>query len=209
MTQCKPYPAHDSFQLLCGLGKVGHVCRFAQGLDLDIADQIMQLMTADTAPEKHGSHFRYLMRFIDDDGVDSGQQFAETLLSQHHVGEQQVMVDDHDIGFHRCTSCTDDETVPEIFTLLSETVIDSRGHPWPQGGIFWNLAQPGDVTAPGPVRPGAYLLQVVELLTGEIPPLARRQRQAMKTEIIGPSLQQRRTDRGTQRLPHHWQIIMK
>ena len=61
---------------------------------------------------------------------------TETLLSQHHVGEQQMMIDDHDIGFHRGTPCPDDETVAEKFTFLAEAVIDGRRHPRPQSYNF-------------------------------------------------------------------------
>ena len=41
------------------------------------------------------------MRLIEDEGIDGRQQFAEAVLLQRQVGEQQVMIDDDDVGFER------------------------------------------------------------------------------------------------------------
>ena len=42
-----------------------------------------------------------LVRLVEDHRVARGQELGEALVAQHHVGEEQVMVDDDDVGVER------------------------------------------------------------------------------------------------------------
>ena len=67
------------------------------------------------------------MGFIEDDGVTRRQQFGESFVFQHDVSEEQMVIDDDDIGCHRLLARIDHEAVAIMRAFAAETVIAGRG----------------------------------------------------------------------------------
>src|SRR3546814_13538274 len=67
------------------------------------------------------------MRFIDDDRIAAGQNLAETLVLEHEVREQQMVIDDHQIGRLRIAPRLCDEALLEVFTATAKAGVGGRG----------------------------------------------------------------------------------
>src|SRR3546814_3761602 len=98
-----------------------------------ISDWSSAVCSSDLLPRRHaaaeklGGQLRQLMRFIDDDRIAAGQNLAETLVLEHEVREQQVVIDDHQIGRLRIAPRLCDEALLEVFTATAKAEI-GRAH---------------------------------------------------------------------------------
>ena len=54
---------------------------------------------------------RELVRFVEDHGIAGGQKLGHPFVLEHHVGEEQVMIDDDDVRRERLAPCRHHETV--------------------------------------------------------------------------------------------------
>src|SRR3546814_3181040 len=61
------------------------------------------------------------------DLIAAGQNLAETLVLEHEVREQQVVIDDHQIGRLRIAPRLCDEALLEVFTATAKAVVGGRG----------------------------------------------------------------------------------
>ena len=107
-----------------GIRQLRDITGLAQAIKLDIANQVPELVAAERRAEKHRCHIRQLMGLVDYEGVGTRQEFSESFLFQHHVGKQQMMIDDHDIRFHCGTPRLDDKAFLIIFTILAKAVFN-------------------------------------------------------------------------------------
>ena len=98
--------------------------------------------------EKARCGFRQLVGLVDNEGIDTRQQFAKAFFLQHQVGAQQVVIDNHQVGVLCRTPRLDDMAFLQPLALLTQTVISRRCHPRPDGRIFGML----DNSAISPLR---------------------------------------------------------
>ena len=83
-----------------------------------------------TAEKLHGQ-VRDLVRLVENDRLGPGQELHEALLLHGQVGEQQVMIDDHEIGFLGAPPRADDVTIGIGGAFLPEAVVSRGRHEWP------------------------------------------------------------------------------
>ena len=62
------------------------------------------------------------MRFVEDDRVARRQELRQSLVAQHHVGKEQVMIDDDDVGLERRLACLQHEAIGVECALRAEAV---------------------------------------------------------------------------------------
>ena len=74
------------------------------------------------AEELHGK-VRNLVRLVDDDGLGSRQEFNEALLLHREVGQQQVMIDDDEVGLLGRLARLDNVAPRILRTMLPETIV--------------------------------------------------------------------------------------
>ncbi len=89
------------------------------------------------------------MRLIEDITRSGRQQFAEAFLFQCEIGEQQVMVDDDEVGLLRGAARLHHETVGESRAVLAQTVVGGGGDAWPDRRVLLDALQLSDVAATG------------------------------------------------------------
>src|SRR3546814_9902076 len=111
------------------LRRLGDGCEIAVhlGLALHVTREFLQLPRRHAAAEKLGGQLRPLMRFIDDDRIAAGQNMAETLVLEHEVREQPLVIDDHQIGRLRIATRLCDEALLEVFTAPAKEDVGGRG----------------------------------------------------------------------------------
>ena len=59
--------------------------------------------------------------------LDAGQQFGDAGVAQRHVGEEQVVVDDHQVGEHRLAARLH-HAAAELRAVRAQAVLARRGH---------------------------------------------------------------------------------
>ena len=69
--------------------------------DLGVARELGELAGRQLLAEEQRRGVGQLVRLVEDHRVARGQQLGEPFVAQHHVGEEQVVVDDDDVGLER------------------------------------------------------------------------------------------------------------
>ncbi len=153
-------------------------------LRLNIIQQTLDAPAAHVGAEELRREVGNLVRLIEDDGVGRAQQVAEAVLLERQVGEQQMMVDDHDVGIERLSSGECDMTAGEVGTARAETVVPRRSDLRPHGIGVREPDNFGKIAAARGLRP------VGEAGEHVVPSLPRRLFQTMAAQIVGTALQQ-------------------
>ena len=69
--------------------------------DLGVARELGELPGRHLLAEEQRRGVGQLVRLVEDHRVARGQELGEPFVAQHHVGEEQVVVDDDDVGLER------------------------------------------------------------------------------------------------------------
>src|SRR6185295_16902406 len=93
ITQHEPNFAEQWSDSGSDLGKLGDVTRSRSRRDFGVARKVGELPRAYLLAEKQRSGIGQLMRFVEDDRIARRQQLGESLVAQHDIGEEEVMVD--------------------------------------------------------------------------------------------------------------------
>src|SRR5690606_482945 len=99
-----------------------------QALRVDVALQRFELASAEGPTEKLLSDIGQLMCLVDDDRVGARQQLAEAALLEREVGQEQMVIHDHDLRGLRPSPRLENETAIEELTITAEAVVDGRRH---------------------------------------------------------------------------------
>ena len=102
------------------------------------------------------------MGFIEDHHIGFGDQFAKTALFDHHIGEEQVMVDHHDVGVHRLFTRLHHETLLILRAVAAKAVIVGAGDQRPRLRILGDADAGADVAINRLVRPAAQQNDVAQ-----------------------------------------------
>ncbi len=205
---CVAQAAQGKFQrrhrLLQGRLRTGHAAAFGEA----VAGKFLPRAHAETFAEKVGGQFRQLMGLVDDEGLRARQDFAETLLLQREVGQQQMVVDHHQIRFLRTLACTHHEAVAPERTIRAHAVVHRGGDHRQQWRIIGQAIQLGHVAVLAAPGPGHDALELRHLLGAAEARLAARLIQTVTAQVVGPALQQRGTMAHPQRRTHARQVAV-
>ncbi len=114
---------------------------------LRIAGELGQLARRQRHRKELARELRNLVRFVEDERVRAGQDLAEAFLLDRKIGEQEMMIDDDDVGFLRRAPSLDDEAVVEQRTLGAEAVLGGRRHARPERRILRHVGELGAIAA--------------------------------------------------------------
>src|SRR3546814_5158400 len=95
------------------------------------------------------------------------RSFAQTLLLECKIGQQQVMIDHHQIRRLRLLPRLDHKAVVPERAIAAQTVFGGGSDLSDQPGVFGQVAQLGQIAMSGAARPGNDLLQTRQLLPAE------------------------------------------
>ncbi|MNM58039.1 hypothetical protein D3C81_692610 [compost metagenome] len=191
-------------RLLQGGLRTGDAAAFGQA----IARQFLPRAHAETFAEKVRRQFRQLMRFIDDEGLRARQYLAEAFLLECQVGQQQMMVDHHQVRFLRALPRTHHEAIVPERAVGAEAVVHGRGDHGQQRGIVGQPIQFGDIAVLGAPGPGHDALELRHLLVAGEAWLTACLVKPVAAQVIGTPLQQRGAMAHAQRGAHARQIAV-
>ena len=73
-------------------------------------EKVLDTAATDVRAEELGCEIGDLVCLVEDDGIRSPEDVAEAVLLQSQIREQEVVVDDHDVGVERFSACNRDVT---------------------------------------------------------------------------------------------------
>ena len=188
--------------------QAGHVRRFVDLLDHAVACQFDELPGAHLLAEEAAGQVRQLVRLVQHHGVGLRQQLAEALLAQRHVGQEQVMVDDHHIRLLGAAARLHHEAVVVVWAFQAEAVLHRGGHPGQDLGVFRQPLYLRQIAAVGQRQPPAHQGQMTGGIAAAPAMLLLGQGMAMAAQVVGPPLEQRGAHLYPQRLAHDGQILV-
>ncbi len=146
------------------------------------------------------------MRFVEDRQLDARQQLGDAAVAQRHVGEEEMVVDDDDVGEHRLAPRLHDVALAVLRALAAEAVLARRGDQRDHAAALVEALELGDVAARGRLRPGLDLGQRAHReAIGQVRVVARLA-ESMQAEIARPALQQRHRQRQLERIAQARQV---
>src|SRR5262249_42047711 len=92
-------------------------------LILNVFQNPFDAAAADTRAEELGGEIRYLVCLIENYRIGRPKDVAEAILLQRQIGEQQMVVDDDDIGFERLTPRHGNMTARDFRTTSAKAVL--------------------------------------------------------------------------------------
>jgi len=200
--------AHRLLQVPCRRLQCGQRTRHALALRERVARELDQRPRADALAEELRGEFRQLVRLVDDEGLCAGQDFAESFLLQREVGEQQVVVHDHDVGGLGPLPRLHHEAVVPVRAFAAEAVVGGARDQRQQRRVVGQRLEFGEVAHARAPAPGDDALEQRGLRAGQDLRIALRLFDAMAAEVIGPPLQQRALEADAERVAHPRQVAM-
>jgi len=107
----------------------------------------VSLTAADVGAEELRGKVRDLVSLIEDYGVGAAEQVAEAVLLQCQVGEQQVMIDDDDVGLEGLAPRRHHVTARDLRAAHRKAALARRGHLRPDRVCVGEAAHLGEVAA--------------------------------------------------------------
>ena len=181
---------------------VGAAARVRQALGQHVAAQLEDLRGRHGLAEEQGGGVGQLVRFVEDDGVGRRQQLGHAGVLQRDVGEEQVVVDHHDVGLLRFAARLHDETVLVVLALGAHAGVARRRHQVPDRGVLGHLRQLGLVARTGHLDEARNLAQVADVIARGHAAVLHGALEVVMADVVGAALEQRHRDRGAQRRPH-------
>ena len=95
-----------------------------------------------------------LVRLVEHRRLDARQQFGHAAVAHREVGEEQVVVDDDQVGRHRFAPRLDDVAGGELRAVAAQAVLARRGHERDHRRAVVEAVDLGQVAAARRRRPG-------------------------------------------------------
>ena len=102
-------------------------------LHAQLLHQVLDLAAADVRAEELRGEIRHLVRLVEHHGIRRAEQVAEAILLQRQIRQQQVMIDDDDVGLERLAPRGDHVAAGEFRAALAEAIVARRGDLRPDG----------------------------------------------------------------------------
>ena len=191
-----------------GGGQVGHFAGAGAGGHFRVARELRQRAGRHLLAEEQRRGIRQLVRLVEDDRVARGQQLGQPFVAEHDVGEEQVMIDDDDVGLERRLARLHHEALAEERAVAAEAAVPGRRHQRPDAGVLGDVGQLAAVA--GLARAGERddLRQVAGVVARRQPAVRRRALQMVVADVIGATLEQRQRGRRTQRVADQRQVAL-
>lgn len=193
--QGQPQVASGFFEQRTALRQIQAVARRGQTFELRIAGQFEELRGRDAVAKEQAGNFRQLVCFVKDHRVAGGKQFGSSFVAEHHVGEEQVMVDHHQVGGQRFAACSEDEALLVLRAVLTEAVVASGSDHRPHRRILGNPGTLGFVTAAGLPGKARDTLRIGGVVTRKETAIGKRKFKVVMTQVVGSPLEQCHLDR--------------
>jgi hypothetical protein len=147
-----------------------------------------------------------LVRLVEDRDLDARQQLGDAAVAQRHVGEEEMMVDDDDVGEHRLAPRLHHVALAVLRAFAAEAVLARRRDERDDAAALVEALELGEVAARGRQRPRLDLgeradgeaVGKVSVLPGAAEP--------MQAEIARATLQERHRHRQVERAAKARQI---
>ena len=167
----------------------GHLLALGQR----IAGQLHQRPRAQRLAKELRGQLRQLVGLVDDERLRARQDLAEAFLLERQVGQQQVVVDHHQVRRLRTLARLHDEAVGEERALAAQAVFRGAGDHRQQRRVFPAARVQLSARSPMRVRPDQATMRwncAASLARGEAR-LALRLAHAVVAQVVGAALQQR------------------
>jgi hypothetical protein len=117
----------------------------SEALGQRVARELEDLRHGRRLAEERGGGLGQLVRLVEDDGVRGREQIGDAFLAQCEVGEEEMMVDDDDVGIHRRAPRLDDEAAVVVSALRAEARVAGRRHETPDRRVLRHVGEIGAV----------------------------------------------------------------
>ena len=192
-----------------GVGQLGDLARAGARGDLGVARELGELPRRDLLAEEERRGVGQLVRLVEDHRVARGQELGQPFVAQHHVGEEQVMVDDDDVGLERRLARLQHEAVAVERAVaprqLSRVDVTS--------GQIDAFSGTSASSPRSPVVAGARerddLRQVARVLARGQAALGGGALEVVVADVVGAALEQRERHRQRQRVAHERQVALE
>jgi hypothetical protein len=149
------------------------------------------------------------MRFVEDDRVAVGQELGHAFVAQHHVGEEEVMVHDDDVGLERFLARLHHEAVAVERAVLAEAVVACGRDEGPDARILRDVGQLGPIAALRSARERHDPGQVAHVVARREAVLARGALEVVVAHVVGAPLQQRDGHGRGKRVAHERKVALE
>ena len=183
------------FEVGAGRRQVEAVLRRGDAFELGITGKIGDLRGRNIFAEEQAGGFRQLVRLVEDDGIAGRQQLGHAFVLEHHVGKEQVVIDDHHVGRQRLAAGGENKAFLVIRAILAEAVVAGGRHHAPHRRTLRHVAAFAFIASlrfPGKAGDGA---SVPGILFREESAVGNGALQVVMADVIGPPLEQRRFHR--------------
>ncbi len=177
--------------------------------DFGVPCELRELPGRELLSEKQRRGVRELMRLVEDQRVAGGQQLGEPLVAQHDVGEEQVMVDDDDVGLERGLARLEDEAIGVERAICAEAVVARRRDERPDRRVFRDVGQRAAIAGFRRARERDDPGKVPRILARGQPAVGGGALQMMVADIVRAALEQRERDRELQRIANERQVALE
>ena len=192
-----------------GVRKLGDFARARARRDLGIARELGELPGRQLLAEKERRRVGQLMRLVEDQRIARGQELGEALVPQHHVGEEQMMVDDDDVRFERRLARLQHEAVGVERAFGAEAVVARRRDERPDRRVLRDVGQRAAIAGLGRAGERDDLRQVPRVVARRKAPVGRGSLEMMVADVVRAALEQRERDRNLQRVAHERQVALE
>ena len=173
-----------------GDGRLGSGLDAAQRLGHDS----VEAAAGDAGAEEGRGDVLEAVRLVDDDPLVVGQHGSGVIAANHEIGQKEVVVDDEQLRRLRFALEGGHEAALVEGTARPEAGLARRGREPPDGVVFFELVELGQIAAPGLRRPALHERQRSPHRLGGL-----RRGQGLETaaaEVVAEALHQERRDLG-------------
>ncbi len=149
------------------------------------------------------------MGFVEDHRIARGQQLCETLVAEHHVGEEQVMVDHDDVGFERRLARLQHEAFGVVAAFGAEAVVAGRRHQRPDRRVLRNLGDQAAIARFARAGECDDLREMAGIFARRQTALGRRAFEMVMADVVGAALEERERGRHAERGADQWQVPLE
>ena len=171
-----------------------------------VAREVDQLRRAERRAEELHAGLGELVRLVEDRDLDARQQLRHAAVAQRHVGEEQVMVDDDEVGEHRLAPRLHHVALAVLRAFAAEAVLARRGDQRDDAAALVEAVELGEVAARRRLRPGLDLRERAHReAIGQVRVLARAA-EPVQAQVARAALEQRHRHRQLERVAQARQV---
>ena len=174
-----------------------------------VAQQQLDLAAAETRAEELRGEIRDLVRLVEDHRVRRAEQVAEAVFLERQIRQQQVVIDDDDVGFDGLAARLDHVTAADVGAAGAETVVARRGDLRPQRMRVAQVRHFGEVAALRDAGPALARAPACGRACPRRLLLAAELLQAVGAQIVRAPLEQRDARRHADGARHQRQVLVE